>query len=198
MPSKLYLVLRGNEGMTVPAIPLKSGDLLIGRTLDCDIYLNDLTVSRNHAMMRIVPAGVFLTDLKSLGGTWVDGERIDCLRIHPGQEFQISKLKMVISHHPSGESRLDAETSTRFALQPSNRHSLRKGITDRQLETLGWILKGHPEKVIATKMEIAPNTVHNHVKGLYQAYGVHSKMELIIKVFGELNLPPLEPPKTPL
>lgn len=49
----------------------------IGRFPDCDIVLDHITVSRDHAEFFIDPQfNVFLTDLKSSYGTFVNSKRI--------------------------------------------------------------------------------------------------------------------------
>ena len=59
------------------AHPLPAKTIRIGRTPDNDITLADLDVSRHHAELRRNPDGSFeIIDLRSHGGTYVNGERI--------------------------------------------------------------------------------------------------------------------------
>src|SRR5271166_3132597 len=51
------------------------GELIIGRR-DADLTIPDPELSRRHAAVRPVEAGVVVEDLGSLNGTFVDGERI--------------------------------------------------------------------------------------------------------------------------
>jgi hypothetical protein len=44
-------------------LPLSSGSVLIGRSLDCDVVLADARVSRHHALVRVVEDGVELIPL---------------------------------------------------------------------------------------------------------------------------------------
>lgn len=47
----------------------------IGRLADCDIVINDATVSRHHAEIAISDGGqIVLTDIGSTGGTYVRGK----------------------------------------------------------------------------------------------------------------------------
>lgn len=55
--------------------PVKPGTS-IGRA-ECDVDLNDPDVSRRHAVVRQVDAGLALEDLGSTNGTWVNGKRIE-------------------------------------------------------------------------------------------------------------------------
>ena len=67
-----------------------------GRHPESDIFLDDITVSRRH--VEITPAeggGYSLRDVGSLNGTYVNRERIDEVRLSPGDEVQIGKFKLV-------------------------------------------------------------------------------------------------------
>ena len=59
------------------AHPRPAKTIRIGRVPDNDIVLADLDVSRHHAELRRNPDGSFeIIDLRSHGGTYVNGERI--------------------------------------------------------------------------------------------------------------------------
>jgi FHA domain-containing protein/zinc ribbon protein len=69
-----------------------------GRHPESDIFLDDITVSRRH--VDITPdadnAGAYLLrDVGSLNGTYVNRERIDEVKLAPGDEVQIGKFKLV-------------------------------------------------------------------------------------------------------
>ena len=55
---------------------LDAPEHLIGRRLDCHIYVNDQRVSRRHARIRREPDGLHLEDLGSSNGTYVNSRRI--------------------------------------------------------------------------------------------------------------------------
>lgn len=55
-------------------------------------------------------------------------------------------------------------------------------ITPRQREILSLLLEGLPNKVIATRLEIAEATVKMHVTALLRAHGVQSRAELLVKL----------------
>jgi eukaryotic-like serine/threonine-protein kinase len=60
---------------------------VLGRASDCSLRLtgDDLTVSRHHCQLDIDPPEVWVEDLGSLNGTFVNGESIG-RRAHPGEE----------------------------------------------------------------------------------------------------------------
>lgn len=67
----------------------------IGRHPDSDIFLDDVTVSRRHAEVRREGEAVFLSDVGSLNGTYLNRTRIDTDSLRSGDEVQIGKFKLV-------------------------------------------------------------------------------------------------------
>jgi len=57
-------------------LALGPGETVIGRGRDCDLVVDDPTVSRNHALLSIAEDRVTLQDLESSNGTFVDGRRL--------------------------------------------------------------------------------------------------------------------------
>lgn len=54
-------------------LELSEGSFLIGRGDDCEVLINHDDVSRRHALLSVSPDGVFVEDLGSSNGTFVDG-----------------------------------------------------------------------------------------------------------------------------
>ena len=66
----------------------------IGRSPECEIFLDDVTVSRNHAVLIARAGGYVVEDLGSLNGTFVNRRRIDTAVLQGGDELQIGKYRM--------------------------------------------------------------------------------------------------------
>jgi pSer/pThr/pTyr-binding forkhead associated (FHA) protein len=67
----------------------------IGRSRDCSIFLEDLTVSRLHATIRQLPDGGYeLEDHQSATGTFVNGQPVSRCRLKPGDTVQIGTSKL--------------------------------------------------------------------------------------------------------
>jgi DNA-binding winged helix-turn-helix (wHTH) protein len=60
---------------------LYEGDNAVGRSLDGRVVLNNSSVSRRHAVIRVVDGEVWIEDLNSKNGTYVDGEKITSARL---------------------------------------------------------------------------------------------------------------------
>lgn len=65
----------------------------VGRDRDCDIYLDDVTVSREHAEVQREEHGFRLRDVGSLNGTYVNRVRVDAVDLRNGDEIQIGKYR---------------------------------------------------------------------------------------------------------
>ncbi len=65
-----------------------------GRHPDSDIFLDDITVSRQHAQFQRVPGGFTIVDSGSLNGVYVNRQRVPTHDLHDGDEVQIGKFRM--------------------------------------------------------------------------------------------------------
>lgn len=74
---------------------LERPSLTIGRDPASDIFLNDVTVSRQHATIERSGTGVDVRDAGSLNGTYVNGKCVDSARLAPGDVLQIGTFQMV-------------------------------------------------------------------------------------------------------
>jgi FHA domain len=88
------LVIRAGGGRAGESFPLEGDRLTVGRRPDSDIFLDDVTVSRDHAMLVRRGNDYHLDDLGSLNGTYVNRSRIESHRLADGDELQIGKYKL--------------------------------------------------------------------------------------------------------
>jgi pSer/pThr/pTyr-binding forkhead associated (FHA) protein len=86
----ILVVRRGpNAGST---FALDAATTSIGRHPDSDLFLDDVTVSRRHALIRRTPDGYTISDVGSLNGTYVRGERIDTTELTDMSDVQIGRF----------------------------------------------------------------------------------------------------------
>lgn len=62
---------------------------VIGRSPKCEIFLNDMTVSRSHATLEKIADGWSIQDDGSFNGVWVNNTNIDHVMLHDGDIIQI-------------------------------------------------------------------------------------------------------------
>src|SRR5262245_59065371 len=84
-------------------VPLSEGENAIGREMDCEISIDDATVSRRHARVIITRGEACLEDLGSKNGTWLRGQRLDgCAALQDGDPIRIGSVPMVFRCFSSG------------------------------------------------------------------------------------------------
>jgi hypothetical protein len=88
------LVIRTGGGRVGESFALQGERLAIGRRPDADVFLDDVTVSRDHALLVHRADGWHLDDLGSLNGTYVNRERIESRKLTDGDELQVGKYKL--------------------------------------------------------------------------------------------------------
>ena len=68
------MITQGNQaGLSAD---LSGGVIMIGRSADCQLILEDDYVSTRHARVVSSPNGIYIEDLGSTNGSYVNGQRI--------------------------------------------------------------------------------------------------------------------------
>jgi pSer/pThr/pTyr-binding forkhead associated (FHA) protein len=88
------LVIRSGGGRAGESFQIQGNRMSIGRTPDAGVFLDDVTVSRNHALLVRRQDGIYIDDLGSLNGSYVNRHRIESHRLVDGDEIQIGKYKL--------------------------------------------------------------------------------------------------------
>lgn len=71
---RVFMISQGNQaGLSAE---LSAGAVMIGRGADCQLILDDDYVSTRHARVVSTPNGIYVEDLGSTNGTYVNGQRI--------------------------------------------------------------------------------------------------------------------------
>lgn len=74
---------------------LERPEVSIGRDPRSDIFLNDVTVSRHHALVRVSADGVSIEDTGSLNGTYVNDKLVESAALVNGDALQIGRFQMM-------------------------------------------------------------------------------------------------------
>ena len=88
------LVIRSGGGRSGETFLVSGDQMTIGRSPDAEVFLDDVTVSRNHALLVRRRDGVYIDDLGSLNGTYVNRRRIESHKLDDGDELQVGKYKL--------------------------------------------------------------------------------------------------------
>jgi pSer/pThr/pTyr-binding forkhead associated (FHA) protein len=81
---------------------LTADETRLGRHPESEIMLDDITVSRRHAVIERTAEGYVVADAGSLNGTYVNQERIDRVVLHHGDELQVGKFRLVLFERTDG------------------------------------------------------------------------------------------------
>jgi hypothetical protein len=93
LPEGATLVIRSGGGRAGETYPLTQERITLGRHPAADIFLDDVTVSRNHAVIEREGAHFAIADQGSLNGTYVNRRRIERHVLVEGDEVQVGKYK---------------------------------------------------------------------------------------------------------
>jgi hypothetical protein len=88
------LVVRSGGGRAGETFHPESDRTTIGRSPDCGIFLDDVTVSRKHAVLVQRDGSFFIEDQGSLNGTFVNRRRVESAQLGDGDELQIGKYRL--------------------------------------------------------------------------------------------------------
>jgi len=88
------LVIRLGGGRAGDQFGVLPGRTTIGRAPQSDVFLDDVTVSREHAALEQRQDGFHIVDLSSLNGTYVNRERVEDARLSDGDELQVGKYRL--------------------------------------------------------------------------------------------------------
>ena len=90
----MYLIYKDGEGKRV-AVELGESPISIGRSPDADIQIVDDRVSRMHSGVRRWEDDVYVKDLNSKNGTYLNGERIKREPLHHQDRCSIGAFHLL-------------------------------------------------------------------------------------------------------
>ncbi|MBO4352640.1 MAG: FHA domain-containing protein [Eggerthellaceae bacterium] len=91
-------VVRGPQ--TGIDIELKKGELTVGRDPQCEIFLNDMTVSREHAVIEVRGDACIIKDMNSFNGVWVNDRMVETCLLKSGDLLQIGAFCLLFRERP--------------------------------------------------------------------------------------------------
>ena len=89
-------LLRGVSGATFGKTFAITDNAVIGRQPDCDIPVPAEEVSRQHARLKLTPAGVHVEDLGSANGSFINDQRIQSGLLKPGDELRLDSVRFLL------------------------------------------------------------------------------------------------------
>lgn len=134
------------------AYPLNNGPNVLGREPGCDIILTSPGVSKQHAKLDVYDDKLIISDLNSRNGTFVNGVKVQSLRLQGGEKLSLHDVFFEISHMtPEQYRQLTLLSARSFAAQgvPAN-------------NTSAHMLHGHPEPYVLNQNAVPNNSRSPH------------------------------------
>ncbi len=91
------------DDVVVKSFPLKKGGVTIGRSPDCDIQIEESSVSSKHARIEMTPnpivatlTDIFIEDLGSMNGIFVNDEQVSRQIIQNKDRIRIAFTEFIL------------------------------------------------------------------------------------------------------
>ncbi|MDC7238957.1 MAG: FHA domain-containing protein [Spirochaetales bacterium] len=188
MSDKKYFLQGKTKGNNPLIIPLDKPETLIGRSKECSLILQAPSVSRKHAVIRLFGDDVYLKDLGSRNGCYINGVKIEEEEILRSSDIiRIGAMEFTFETGEPEEEEDDSEkTLIDVKKQQESDFVKQYALSAREEEVFYLLLKGLKVKEISAKLFISQGTAKNHVLSIYSKTDCHSRIELSHK-YQEFN-----------
>ena len=96
------VVLQGTAGR----FPMAIGENKVGRVPDCQVQLEDASISRYHATILMLPKKNLLKDLGSTNGSMVDGRAVGVVELSSGDRISLGEVEVSFDMESAAEPTL--------------------------------------------------------------------------------------------
>ena len=150
----------------------------VGRDAACEICLNDESVSRRHASLRVEPDRVSLTDHGSRNGVRVNGKRVHgTADVQVGDTIEVGALLLRLD--VQGEpDRIDAATKPMRRLPRAGEDSLTM-LSAREREVFERLAHGETQRQIAETLGLSVKTVETYRARIGEKLGLRTRADLV-------------------
>lgn len=161
-----------SEGPLQGRVLVLDGDeLVLGRRSTCDLVLDDPHVSRAHATVHRRSGAVLIQDLKSTGGTFINGVQIEgSAALKHGDVVRFGQVEARFEDRSASLSG-DDDTDV-VELMPNVEKPM---LSPRQSEVLGYLKDGLTNPEIALKLGVTERTVKAHCQEVFDRLGARNR-----------------------
>ena len=163
-------------------VPVHNNIFSIGRLDSSDLILSSSSVSRKHAQLIIESDELYIKDLNSKNGTYINGKlNGDKTILHNGDLLKIGISEFKVFSKEIVEKVKDNNTMVGLINNKKKSFTDFYQLSERESDVLFFLIKGHSLNVIGEKLFISTGTVKNHVLKIYKKTDSHSRIELSTK-----------------
>lgn len=159
------------------AFSLSPGAYRIGRGPTSDIRIDDASVSRSHATLRVDASRVIIEEMGSRNGILVNGKaRRGATPLEPGDKVQLGNVEFVlVASDPIPDSHAAAATRPLPKLPEPQEVPL----SSREREVLEKIARGVTQREIAESLGLSVKTVETYRARISEKLGLGTRAALV-------------------
>jgi DNA-binding NarL/FixJ family response regulator len=160
--------------------PIVEPVYIVGRSDDVHLQLSDVGVSRRHAALHSLDADLFVEDLRSCNGTYVNGQRIsEPIQVHCGDEIQIGPCELRVSLRSARRERSECTTQPIPLGARSPQSSLLATLSPRERELLPLLAGGLSQRELAAQLGVTVKTIETYRTRIGHKLAVSNRAGLI-------------------
>jgi DNA-binding CsgD family transcriptional regulator len=160
--------------------PLVEPVCIVGRGDDVHLQLGDIGVSRRHAALHSVVAQLFIEDLRSCNGTYVNGQRISQpIELMCGDEVQIGPCELRVSLRSARRERAECATQPIPPIPRSPQSALLATLSPRERELLPLLAGGLSQRELSAQLGVTVKTIETYRTRIGHKLGVSNRAGLI-------------------
>ena len=146
-------------------------ELVLGRRDNSDLRLDDPHVSRTHAIVRRQSGAVWVEDLGSTGGTYVNGDQV--AGAHAVRHGDLVRFGTVETRFEDRSAQMEREDATEMIAIPVVEE--KPILSPRQQEVLGYLQEGLTNPEIAARLGVTERTVKAHCQEVFDRLGARNR-----------------------
>lgn len=165
-------VVTGEGPLRGEQLVIEGDELVLGRRENSDLRLADPHVSRAHALIRRQSGAIWLEDLGSTGGTFVNGEAVtgpQALR-----HGDVVRFGSVETRFEDRSSQMEREDATEM-IEPVATVEAKPVLSPRQQEVLRYLQQGLTNPEIAKRLGVTERTVKAHCQEVFDRLGARNR-----------------------
>lgn len=165
------LVVTSEGPLRGHVLVIDDDELVLGRRESSDLVLSDPHVSRSHAVIRRQSGAVWVEDLGSTGGTFVNGEQI--VSAHAINHGDLVRFGTVEVRYEDRASQVQSDDDTALIELPPT--AAKPLLSPRQQQVLDYLKDGLTNPEIAAHLGVTERTVKAHCQEVFDRLGARNR-----------------------
>jgi pSer/pThr/pTyr-binding forkhead associated (FHA) protein len=145
------------EGTILRTIPVQGNSITVGRTPDNSIVIDNPAVSTHHARIEARMGSLTLSDLESLNGTFVNGQRVQSKALKDGDVITIGKHTITVdeSSHADAPAAREPEPVRELVTVPAMAETFVLDTRERRQMIQDLAAAGERSQLAPTRVQVA-------------------------------------------